>query len=49
MISQPGCGAGNMGVRQARAEAMTDELGSQNLLSMPLTWVWSMPARRQNF
>src|ERR1700712_5050793 len=49
MISQPGKGSGNIGVRQARAEAMTESLGSQNLLSRPLTWVWSMPTRRQNF
>ena len=44
MISQPGAGGENMGVRQARAEAMTDSSVSQNLLRRPLTWVWSMPA-----
>ena len=47
MTSQPGAGGGNIGVRQARAEAITDSSGSQNLLRRPLTWVWSMPASRQ--
>src|ERR1039458_7826593 len=49
MISHPGEGGGNIGVRQARAEAMTDSSDSQNLLRRPLTWVWSTPARRHNF
>ena len=49
MISHPAWGAGNIGVRHSRADAITLSLLSQNLLSMPFTWVWSIPASRHNF
>lgn len=39
----------NIGVRQARADAITLSSGSQNLLAMPLTCMWSAPARRHSF
>ena len=41
--------SGNIGVRHSRAEAMTLSSVSENLLSSPLTCMWSAPASRQIF
>jgi hypothetical protein len=37
------------GVRQLRAEAMTDSSGSRNLLRSPFTCSWSAPASLRIF